>query len=286
MTALSADFSRKQSGVGPVLALGFAAPVAASTTIYKGSLVALNASGYAVPASADRNLRVIGVSEQNVDNSTGSAGDLTVAPRRGCFPFANSTTTAAVTDADIGRPCYVVDDNTVARHDALGTRPVAGKVIGVDSLGVHVEVGITAPDQQGAFDVMVLAGADLSARLHMPVKLNGSGAAVSTTTAGEPIFGIQQNAPASGAVCIVRVAGISSIILGDTITQGAQLAVEATSGRAKEAVPGTVTGGAGDPSNDPLDGSYVFGMCITGGADGDTGLCLITHAGAIPTTLT
>ena len=285
MTALSADFSRKQSGVGPVIALGFAAPVAASTTIYKGSLVAINASGNAVPASANRNLRVVGVSEESVDNSTGSAGDKTVAPRRGGFVFANSATTAAVSDADIGRVCYVVDDNTVARHDALGTRPVAGKVLGVDSLGVHVEIGISAPDQQGAFDVMVLAGADLSARLHMPVKLS-SGAAVSTTTAGEPIFGIQQNAPASGAVCIVRVAGISSIILGDTITQGAQLAVEATSGRAKVAVPGTVSGGAGDPGDDPLDGSYVFGMCITGGADGDTGLCLITHAGAIPTTLT
>jgi hypothetical protein len=283
MTALSADFSRKQSGVGPVLALGFAAPVAASTTIYKGSLVAINASGNAVPASANRNLRVIGVSEENVDNSAGSAGDKTVAPRRGTFIFANSATTAAVSDADIGRVCYVVDDNTVARIDSLGTRPVAGKVLGVDSMGVHVEVGISAPDQQGAFDVMVLAGADLSARLHHPVKLS-SGAAVSTTTAGEPIFGIQQNAPANGAVCIVRVAGISSIILGDTITQGMHLAVEATSGRAKEAVAGTVDTAGG--AVEDLDGSYVFGLCITGGADGDTGLCLITHAGAIPTTLT
>lgn len=285
MTALAADFSRKAMGVGPVVALGFAVPVAASTTIYKGSLVALNASGNAVPASANRNLRIIGVSEESVDNSAGSAGDKTCAPRRGVFYFANSASTAAVSDSDVGRVCYVVDDNTVARIDSLGTRPVAGRVMGVDSNGVAVEVGVAAPDQQGAFDVMVLAGADLSARLHHPVKLS-TGAAVATTTAGEPIFGIQQNAPASGAVCIVRVAGISSIILGATITQGAQLAVEATSGRAKIAVAGTVSGGPTDPVDDPLDGSYVFGLCITGGDDGDTGLCLITHAGAIPTTLT
>lgn len=277
MTALSKDFQRKSMGTGPVVSRGFACPVAASATIYKGSLVAINASGYLVPASADRNLRVVGVAEDGADNSAGSAGDLTVIPLRGVHLFANSSTTAAVSDADIGRFCYAVDDNTVARHNAVGTRPVAGRVVGVTADGVYVETGLVT-DEEGVRDIMLLAGADLSARLHLPVKLSTT-TVVSATTAGEVILGIQQNAPASGAVCIVRIAGVSNIILGDTISVGASLAVEATSGRAKAHVAATANTGTG-----AITGSYVFGHCITGGADGDTGLCNITHTGILPGT--
>lgn len=281
MTALAKDFQRKSMGTSAVVSRGFACPVAASTTIYKGALVAINASGYLVPASADRNLRVVGIAEDGADNSAGSAGDLTVVVLRGVYLFANSSTTAAVSDADIGRFCYAVDDNTVARHNAVGTRPAAGRVIGVGTEGVYVETGLVT-DEEGVRDIMLLAGADLSARLHLPVKLSTT-TAVSATTAGEPILGIQQNAPASGAVCIVRVSGVSNIILGDTISVGAQLAVEATSGRAKAAVVTTVDA-SGASATAASTGSYVFGLCIVGGADGDTGLCLLTHAGAIPGT--
>lgn len=284
MTALADNYARRRHGVDPVLALAFAMGVAASTTIYKGSLVALNYSGYLVPASADPSLRVVGVAEDEIDNSTGSNGDETCAPRRGCFYFTNSATTAAVSDADIGRLCYAVDDNTVARHDALGTRPVAGRVMGVDSFGVLVEVGLSPANADGSVDIMLLAGADLSLLRHYPVKLNGSGAAVAATTAGEAILGILQNAPANGAIAIVRVSGISSIVLGDTITQGMKLAVEATSGRAKEAVAAYTNTSDAGAAQDALVGSYVFGICITGGADGETGLCLLSPMGAIPTT--
>ena len=63
MTALAKDFQRKSMGSTAVVSRGFACPVAASTTIYKGAFVALNASGYLVPASANRNLRIVGVAE-------------------------------------------------------------------------------------------------------------------------------------------------------------------------------------------------------------------------------
>ncbi|MEZ4395073.1 MAG: hypothetical protein R3A48_28680 [Polyangiales bacterium] len=53
-----------------------------------------------------------------------------------------------MTDLDIYRPCYVVDDNTVARHDALGTRPVMGIVEGVDDFGVLVSVGLLGPTRR------------------------------------------------------------------------------------------------------------------------------------------
>lgn len=284
MTALAKSIDRRSMSLNAVLSLGFAIGLAANAVIYKGSLVAVNVSGNLVPASADPSLRVVGVSDDEKDNTDGSAGDLSVAPRRGCFYLANSATTAAVSDADIGRLCYAVDDNTVARHDALGTRPVAGRVMGVDSFGVLVEVGLSPANVDGSVDIMLLAGADLSSLRHYPVKLNGSGAAVAATTAGEAILGILQNAPANGAIAIVRVSGISNIVLGDTITQGMKLAVEATSGRAKEAVAAYTNTNDAGAAQDALVGSYVFGICITGGADGDTGLCLLSPMGAIPTT--
>lgn len=84
--------------------------VAASTKIYAGSIVAVNSSGYAVPASDTAGLRVIGRAEEQVDNSTGSNGDETIFVREGVFLFAGS----GLTVADIGKPCFVSDDQTVS----------------------------------------------------------------------------------------------------------------------------------------------------------------------------
>lgn len=284
MTALAKSFDRRSMGLNAILTLGFAIGLAADAVIYKGSAVAINRSGYLVPASADPTLHVVGVSDDEKDNTGGAAGALSLRPKRGPHYFSNSATTAAVTDLDIGRPCYVVDDNTVARHDALGTRPVMGIVEGVDDFGVLVSVGLPGPAADGSIDVIGIAGADLSARLHLPVKLNGSGAVVSATTAGEFAWGIQQNAPASGAAVVVRVFGRSRVILGATLAEMARVAVQATTGRMKAAVGGTVAGGAGDPTNDALVASNCLGFLLVGGADGDTGVMFVNPMGAIPTT--
>jgi hypothetical protein len=48
----------------------------AATTIYKGALVALNGSGYLVPLGpGTAGLKFVGVANETVDNSGGSAGD-------------------------------------------------------------------------------------------------------------------------------------------------------------------------------------------------------------------
>jgi hypothetical protein len=62
-------------------------PVAAATTIYAGTAVALNSAGSAVPASVTAGLTVIGRAEETVDNSAGSAGDLKINVKRGIFRF-------------------------------------------------------------------------------------------------------------------------------------------------------------------------------------------------------
>lgn len=119
----------------------FSDPVAAATKIYAGSLVCLNASGDAVPGSTATTLIARGVAEEQVDNTGGLAGDLRVETRSGVFNFKNSASTDAITRAEIGDNCYIVDDATVAKTDGTTTRSVAGKVVDVDSDGVWVRVG-------------------------------------------------------------------------------------------------------------------------------------------------
>lgn len=284
MTALAANFSRRHMGDDALLVLCLAIGVAASTHIYQGSLCAITQAGYLVPASADASLHIVGVAEDEADNSTGSAGALSIRPRRGAFYFTNGSSTDAITDADIGRPCYVVDDTTVARTSSGGARPIAGTVAGVDTFGVLVEVGRPA-NADGSIDVLFPAGADLSTTgQFLFVKLNGSSAIVLADTAGEAALGVLQNAPASGAIARVRVQGISKIIAGGTLADGAIVATTVTTARAKAAVAGTVAGGGGDPSNDPCVGSFAMGRLLADGTSGNATTMLVQPMGLIPST--
>lgn len=113
-------------------------PVKASTKLYAGALVCLDASGWAVPGAAATTLIAIGRAEGLVDNSAGANGDLNVTVRRGVFRWKNSGSTDAITRAEIGDNCYVVDDETVAKTSGSSTRSIAGKIMDVDAQGVWV----------------------------------------------------------------------------------------------------------------------------------------------------
>lgn len=110
--------------------------VAASTTIHQGALVCLNASGYAVPGATATTLTALGRAEGNAVGGS-VAGDVRVNVKRGCFLFKNKSDDL-VTIADIGKDCYVVDDETVAKTSGTNTRSKAGIVHDVDSIGVWV----------------------------------------------------------------------------------------------------------------------------------------------------
>jgi len=143
MTALAKDFKGLQQGTpdqpSPTL-LSF--PVAAETTIYAGGIVCTNASGYAVPASASTSLKVWGRAKRQVVNTTangfGSAADLYVYVERGSFAYGGS----GFTIADVGKLCYVTDDNNVSLTDSSGTKPLAGVIMAfVSSTKVFVLLG-------------------------------------------------------------------------------------------------------------------------------------------------
>jgi hypothetical protein len=241
-------------------------PVAASTLIYAGAQVAVNTAGNAVPASADPTLHVMGVAEARADNSSGLAGAIRVIIRRGAMGMRNSATTDAITSADVGRPCYAVDDQTVARTSAGGTRPVSGLVNCIDNGLVYVEIGSAGVGAEGSsnvVDVEALAGATLTAAQYLFVKLDTNGAAV-LAGAGERAFGVLQNAPASGAVAIIRVFGLTNVIAGATTTRGGQLASDAA-GKAKNAVNATCDS-SGASATAVISGSFMLGTGLVVGS--------------------
>lgn len=142
MTAISIDKNRRY--IGDLEGhLSQAIPVAASTKIPAGALTSVNSSGNAVNGRATSTDKVLGVNEVEVDNSAGSAGDKSTSRiARGTFLFANSASSDLIAAKDIGAWCYVVDNDTVALTDNSGARPKAGRIAGVDSSGVWVEVGM------------------------------------------------------------------------------------------------------------------------------------------------
>jgi hypothetical protein len=90
-------------------------PVAANTKIYAGSLVCVNAAGYAAPAADTSGFHFAGVAMEQVDNTGGSDGAKTVNLRRaGVFEFD----AASITPAMVGTAMYAADDHTF--DDAAG----------------------------------------------------------------------------------------------------------------------------------------------------------------------
>lgn len=113
-------------------------PMKGATTIHQGGLVVMDA-GLAVPGKTALNLVVVGIAQETVVNA-GADGAKTVPSERGTFKFANLAADPVV-PGDIGKDCYIVDDQTVAKTSGTNTRSIAGKIIEVEADGVFVRVG-------------------------------------------------------------------------------------------------------------------------------------------------
>jgi len=113
-------------------------PVAADTTIYAGALVARNAAGDLIEGGTATGLVGVGIAEREADNAGGAAGDATVVVIPGIARMENSAAADLIAADDIGKLCYIVDDQTVALTNGTSTRSAAGLIVGVDAVGVWV----------------------------------------------------------------------------------------------------------------------------------------------------
>lgn len=116
----------------------FTLPVAGNTVIYAGSLVSINAEGYAVPAGDRPGETFAGKAYTRADNRGGANGDVTVdGHRSGVFEF----NAIGMTQADLNQDAYVVDDNTVARGTIRLRHVKCGKIVEVvSSASVFVDI--------------------------------------------------------------------------------------------------------------------------------------------------
>lgn len=128
-------------------------PIAAGAVCFTGGL-AIAAAGYARPGregqGADNAAKAADAATYRAagiflaDGTGGAAdGDERVDVQEGVFPFANSAGGDAITQAEIGTVCYIVDDQTVAKTSPNDTRAAAGIVQEVDDDGVWVDVSLT-----------------------------------------------------------------------------------------------------------------------------------------------
>ena len=121
-------------------------PQKGSTKIYQGALVVLNA-GYAAPGSTATGLIAAGVAFLNpnigVSDTTGLAdGSVTIRVRQGVFRFLNGAGGDVIAQADVGKYCWITDDQTVAKSSNSSAKSKAGIIIAVDASGVWVDVGL------------------------------------------------------------------------------------------------------------------------------------------------
>jgi hypothetical protein len=98
------------------------------------------ATGYATKGATATTLVAVGMRPRN-GRQLGRRGrrPARAVDREGWFRFANSAAGDLIALADVGKVCYIVDDQTVAKTDGGGTRSVAGRIRDVDAQGVWIE---------------------------------------------------------------------------------------------------------------------------------------------------
>lgn len=136
MTALAANADRVRTGLGNTLRGD--GGVAASTTIYKHSLVTLDAGVVTTVKGTSPNC--VGYSKQKYDNSSGAASAITAT-----YYYNDMIEIAAssVTNGHINTTMYAKDDNTVVPTATTG--PAVGILKKLSGSTATVLVGVANP---------------------------------------------------------------------------------------------------------------------------------------------
>lgn len=130
--------------------------IKANVRILKGAQVAIDSAGRAMPAGlvAAGALFAVGKSSAEYDNRTnspylsGSADACQVAVEFGTFGYVSATGGGDdIAIDDVGKVCYMVDDQTVALTNGTDTRGIAGYIVEVRDGLVWVQQGPSIASQ-------------------------------------------------------------------------------------------------------------------------------------------
>lgn len=110
-----------------------------NVSIPEGALVSINAAGYAVNATDAANDVFVGIADESVDNSGGSAGDKRIKVRRtGVYTLLFDGTAA---QSDVNTLVYVKDNETVDIAGDLTNDVLVGRIVEVLSTSkVRVDI--------------------------------------------------------------------------------------------------------------------------------------------------
>jgi len=196
--------------------------VKTGATIYAGALVAVDSTGYAVPASDAAGLKVVGRAEHQ------AAAGQPVMVKRGVFLY-NNKTGDKVTAAHIGGYCYAADDETV-QGTANTNEVVAGIVRGVTADGVYVDTewnAAAAAATAGTTAAAAAIAADLAAAestIKAAALLQGAAAITADLADGSSeIKAATLNAAGNVRLVAVPAAADATGVKGDIAVDGTYL---------------------------------------------------------------
>ena len=129
--------------------------VNSGSQLYAGALAAIDIAdeaGEAIPAAASLTQIVVGKSETRVLGDGAKRARIS----EGAHCFENSATVDAISQNDLGKPAFAVDDQTVALTDAGGTRPPVGVILGMIGTFPVVLCGVLAQAVARALNAALL----------------------------------------------------------------------------------------------------------------------------------
>lgn len=134
MAALTKDRNTKNKELGRSILV----PMAAAAKVFAGGMVSRNATGFAVAASDTAAEKVVGVADEQIDNTAGADGDLSVIVRKGVFEF--TTLGTAVDQADMGNEVFVSDDNNIEKVGGVVNNIRAGTLDAIDGTEFYIKI--------------------------------------------------------------------------------------------------------------------------------------------------
>lgn len=209
MSALTNFRSTTKMNSDQVLANLISIGVKATYKCYEGGVVVIQpGTGYARPGYLATGLSVLGIAEATADNSASGATDglVNCAVRAGIFYLANDGT---IGQAQMFQPCYLLDDQTVSANDQAGQASQAGTVMGFDSGGVWVLLGMSFAQVAGSAYATPQGKARCMCVL--PDAYGGTGTGVLTETTASSGLGVQNGVTLAAGNVVFIEAGSANL---------------------------------------------------------------------------